>query len=177
LSQLPDATGEAQMKLERTANMALIVACLLVSAQVGRNLYNDHKRPTSSTQLKIGDRIRDTPDVKLSSVRASILLLTRSDCKYCTESMPAFQKISAEGRRVGFRVVAAASRESPTTNRQYLDSYNVPIDAAVAASTIGVGGPTPLLLIVDRTGTIRGAWLGLMNETREREVLAAIAGT
>lgn len=132
------------------------------------------ERPAMPPAPAIGSQI-SVPGVNWSESDETVLLALSNTCHFCTESAPFYQKLLREtAERKNLRVVAVFPQEVGQ-GKKYLDDLNVPITQIAQASldSFKVRG-TPTLLIVDKSGTIKQAWVGRLNAERESEVLNRI---
>ena len=113
--------------------------------------------------------------VDFSAAPKTLVLVLRSDCVFCQESMPFYRRLLSDRDAADVQVVVAAP-PFDTQIGEYLESERVYADSVVfvAADALPVSG-TPTLLMVDNTGLITHAWLGQLNAEREQEVLSAAA--
>lgn len=160
------------MKMERLANVALLVTCAAVTTQL---VYSYFLRPAPRVgTYHAGERIGDTPELGLKKVRATVLLMTASTCHYCNESMPFFQRLVASAQQSGVRVLGV-SAEPPTVNREYLVGNGVKVGAVVSALKNRLKmGPTPTVLLIRSDGVVAGAWVGRLDSHGEARLLHAL---
>lgn len=105
----------------------------------------------------------------------TVLLALSNKCHFCSESAPFYQKLAQDlAARRDVRVIAVFP-QTVDEAKKYLDDLHVPIADVRQASfgTIGVRG-TPTLMIVDKTGTVKQAWIGRLSAERESEVLGRL---
>ena len=82
--------------------------------------------------------------VDFAAAEQTLVMVLQSDCPYCEQSLPFYRSLKS------------LPRES--------DDLQIVIVAPPG---------TPTLLLVDRDGVIEAAWMGLLDQSREAEVLAA----
>jgi peroxiredoxin len=154
--------------LERTANVAIIIACAVV---VGHLVYQDLAPSRAKGTYRTGDHISDTPGLKLKSAHLSLILYTSSSCHFCQESLPFYEKLTKAARQAGARVVAV-SPEPASENDKFLRAHGVVVDDAVGAAEnrIALRG-TPSVLLVKRNGTVVDAWYGKIAASMESDVV------
>jgi hypothetical protein len=167
--------------LDRAANVAIVVTCLVFCIYVGKSLVARPPGINSSSELpaiyKAGDKIANAPGLRFDKNNLTLVLATASTCHYCTESMEFYGKLLHAAQAKGVRV-ANVSLEDPDRNRQYFLSHGIAIDmpAPMGDTGLRVRG-TPTLLLVRADGTVVGAWVGKLGEPMEREVLKAIGSS
>src|SRR5688572_11531246 len=105
------------MKLDRAVNLAILVVCGLLSAQLVRNLSQPEPtvgpgRVGSQNQgPKEGDKISDTSDLKLSSADRTLVLVTTSSCRFCTDSMAFYRRLTDVARQRKIAVVGVTGED------------------------------------------------------------------
>jgi len=163
-------------RLEVVANIAVILACSVFGVHYGADLYNRvHAAPPPST-YKVGDMIKDTPDLSLSHAGMTMLLVTRSSCHFCSASMPFYRRMAEAALQSGVRLVGATSEELDA-NRSYLSSNHIPTESVVSIEGNQIkASATPTLILVRRNGRVVNSWVGQLKEAREEEVLKTIEG-
>lgn len=124
--------------------------------------------PAQGTQLSV-------PGITWSDSEETVVLALSDKCKYCTESAPFYKQLAAEtAKRNGVRVIAVFPQD-PNAGKKYLDDLGVPVVAVTQATLDSIGvRATPTLVIVDKSGTVKQSWVGLLKNGRETEVLNRI---
>lgn len=171
-------------RIEVAANISIIVAVAL-GASI---LVKDHvlaKRPKAEVretgpdvgrrETLVGTTV-SLPGVDWAGNRQTLLLVLAKGCHFCTESASFYKQIAlAATQRGDFQVVALFPQDESEA-REYLNQIEVPINEVkqISIGKIGVRG-TPTLLLVDKTGVIKEAWLGRLQPDKEAEVLKEVA--
>jgi len=121
-----------------------------------------------------GDIIKDTDQLRLGNAPASVILVTRSTCRYCTESMDFYRRLTAKAQEHGVSVVGATD-EQLATNVKYLSSHRLAISRVVTVdqANLNITG-TPTVIITSRNRVVK-AWRGKLAPTLEQEVLDTIS--
>ncbi len=90
--------------------------------------------------------------------------------------MPFYRRLVVVDRGDTQIVVVAPPRDAGVIG-DYLASEGVAPDSVVflGSGLLPVGG-TPTLLMVDRDGVVTNAWIGLLDNEREAEVIDALFG-
>ena len=104
------------------------------------------------------------------------MVVFRSGCRFCSESVPFYRRIvaSAATHKGRTRIVGVTS-DAPKLAEEYLGTSGVSLDAIVASVREPVSAMgTPTLLLTDRTGRIRHIWSGRLSPQAEEEVIAAV---
>lgn len=168
--------------LEATANIATIVACVVI---VGFLAIRERgpSAPEPEPRYKVGDRLPPVNGLRPAGSSQTLFMFLNSECRFCTDSMPFYRRLAEEARKLhagskGIRLVAV-SRESERTTRQYLAEHELPVDRVVeippTERRVNVSG-TPTLILADANSTVRAVWVGRLDAEREREVFSAIGG-
>lgn len=115
------------------------------------------------------------PGITWSDSEETVVLALSDKCKYCTESAPFYKQLAAEtAKRNGVRVIAVFPQD-PNAGKKYLDDLGIPVVAVTQATLDSIGvRATPTLVIVDKSGTVKQSWVGLLKNGRETEVLNRI---
>lgn len=105
----------------------------------------------------------------------TLVLAISPGCEYCSQSAPFYQQISrqiAQGRAIRLVVVLP---KSETSSAKYLEDMGLFVDEIreLPLNAIGVA-LTPTILLADRQGVIKDAWVGKLSAARETEVLARL---
>jgi thiol-disulfide isomerase/thioredoxin len=124
--------------------------------------------PAQGTQLSV-------PGIAWSDSEETVVLALSDKCKYCTESAPFYKQLAAEtAKRNGVRVIAVFPQD-PNAGKKYLDDLGVSVGDVKQATLDSIGvRATPTLVIVDKSGTVKQSWVGLLKGGRETEVLNRI---
>ena len=124
--------------------------------------------PAQGTQLSV-------PGITWSDSEETVVLALSDKCKYCTESAPFYKQLAAEtAKRNGVRVIAVFPQD-PNDGKKYLADLGVSVGDVKQATLDSIGvRATPTLVIVDKSGTVKQAWVGLLKGGRETEVLNRI---
>jgi peroxiredoxin len=161
-------------RIEILANIAIIVVAILL----GVVLVNRYLLPASPKAEAGGDmRVRPGMKLSLSGVdwtRAdqTLLMVLSTNCRYCTESAPFYQRLAQQkaGRR-DLRLVAVLPQVTSEAQK-YLNEHGVTVDEVAQVPPASVSArATPTLIIVDRTGSVIESWVGKLPPEKEAEVL------
>jgi peroxiredoxin len=174
-------------RLEVLANAAFLIVCVMVTAVLGRQLVwptapavvagaPSRPAPAPRPVYQPGERI-ELAGVDFTKSDKTLLLVIRSTCKYCTESMPFYKGLA--GNRVlksNVRIVGVSPDEIPVSEA-YLGQYQLKLSGVVKIplGALKVRG-TPTAILVDRNAVIKQVWPGLLDEVRQQEVIRAISG-
>lgn len=164
-------------KIELLANIAIIVVAVLLSVVlVRRYVLPASPRPDAveSMQIKPGTKL-SLPDVDWGRSDRTLLLVLSTDCRFCTESAPFYQRLAQEQARRGGPGLIAVLPQGEGEARKYLSDLGIRVDEIRRATPkdISVKG-TPTLILVDRAGSVVESWVGKLPPDKEAEVLARL---
>lgn len=169
---------EAKNRIEVAANlMIIVVALLLCGVLVNRYVLSDSIVARSDQKgVMPGDRISFDGIDWRESDRTLILALS-TDCRYCTESIPFYQKLSEKRTQgSGVRLITLMPQEVEGA-KKYLTEHKVQVDgmAHISQSNTFPKG-TPTLILVGKDGAVIESWAGKLTTDRENKVLTAVFG-
>lgn len=178
MSETPKRTA---VTLDRVTNVATLMACLAVCFAVGRQYVwpRNAPPPVSGPALPYnsGDRLQELSKVNFAAAPQTVVLFVKSTCHFCEMSMPFYQALSDSALRKNgaFRFVVVSS-DAPAVTRDYLGQHKVGVDEIVSVTPgkTKVHG-TPTLLVVDRNATVVNAWIGLLRNEGQQQVLQQLA--
>jgi peroxiredoxin len=121
---------------------------------------------------QVGERIPEIQGVDFSRAPATLVMVLRESCPYCTASMDFYKRLADSARRG--RLVVLSS-DSPDVITAYLEKHGFEPDQTLStSSSLRISG-TPTLLLVDRDRVIRQSWSGRIERpSQERDVLNAL---
>ncbi|QNI37400.1 TlpA family protein disulfide reductase [Edaphobacter albus] len=156
-------------KLETITNVVLLVVTLLVGGGFLYNQFNGAK--DSASQQVIGRHINLGADHAFQADRTLILFIS-TDCQYCIASTPFYKRLVQAHPKTP---IIAAFPQKEDVAREYLAKHQIPISEVISApqllqETTG----TPTLMLVDKTGKVKNAWVGRLSPTTEKEVFKQI---
>jgi thiol-disulfide isomerase/thioredoxin len=164
-------------KIELFANAAIIVvAVVLVFVLVKKFVFND-----ASTAAKIpkeniaaGAKV-NLPEADWAANGQTLLLILSTDCRYCHESLPFYQRIIKQSAENGRVKIAAVFPQDAETSREYLTANDITVSRIFQANppNLGVGG-TPTLLLIDKDGVVTQTWFGKLAAPEENKVLGQL---
>jgi hypothetical protein len=159
-------------RIEVAANVAIVVVALLLGGVLVRKYLLDAPAPERAAAEGVAPGTKVTlPDLDWSQKEAHLLLVLHRECRYCTESAPFYRRLAqAAGERADVQLVAVLPHEVDA-GLEYLSKLEVSVAEVRRAdpSALGARG-TPTLLLVDKTGTVTGAWVGKLPPEKESEV-------
>lgn len=173
-----DSVSATHRRLEVAANLATLVVCVLIVAVLAKRYFGDShaERPRSfaAAEVVVGQKV-DLDGVDWKAVRGrTMVLVLRIGCRFCSESAT-FYKTLQEAAKDRASLIAVFGEPLPAAKR-YVEELglSLPIIADVDPTKLGVLG-TPTLILADEKGGALRVWRGMLDPSREAEVLAEIA--
>jgi hypothetical protein len=144
-------------------DIPLTVSCVVIAVLVVKGHFDANDAAStqalSSRPFPTGQHLNAIPGVDFSLADQTLVLVIRSNCPFCTASMPLYREIATQkAERQGALQIVAMSDEPLAQLQQYLRDNRLPVDSTVSARVITPG--TPTLVLVDRSGTVKYSWLG-----------------
>ena len=162
-------------RLENLANLATILVSLVLSVVLVKVFLLPQSRPEANPMgPRVGMSLKQSlPGVDWAKNKRTLVLAVSTQCHFCTESAPFFQRIQKE-RPEALKMLAVLP-QAVDEGRKYLDGEGVHVDDVKQAtlSAIGVTG-TPTMLLVDGKGTVAKVWQGKLPPDQQAGVLAAL---
>lgn len=165
--------------VELTTNVALTIAAVAVTAAMGWRLWTGSNpsvaaAPPVPPGYAIGEQLPAIEGIRYQESARTVILFASSQCKFCTESMPYYSRLSeSKNSHRGMRFVIAGP-EPEAVLRRYVEGHDVRPDQVmnVKPGVFKVTG-TPTLIVADSAGKVLGYWRGLLGD-REAEVETAL---
>ena len=161
------AVSISNKKLRVAVDIAIVLAAItLATLVVYRYFFN-----TVPTSPVIGARVL-LEGVDWSSKKATIVLVLDKDCRFCTLSVPFYQRLVKVADVNDELQLVAVTPDDTSAGRSYLNSLGVSIAniKQSALSDLNVPG-TPTVLAVDSNGRITDSWVGTLNGEQELSLL------
>jgi Redoxin len=164
-------------RIELLANIAIIVVAILL----GVLLVQHYLLPTPPNREAV-ERAQLKPGTKLSlsgvdwgKSSRTLLMVLSTNCRYCTESAPFYQRIAQEKAGHGDVSLVAVLPQSANEATEYLTNHGIVVDDIKQASSVDISvRGTPTLIIVDRAGSVVDSWVGKLPAEKENEVLSRL---
>jgi rhodanese-related sulfurtransferase len=149
--------GASREKLARrvnwVVNVALVLAGVALVVVLARSFFGG-KGPT-------------TVEAWNESGQTLVMALS-SECRYCTESAPFYQRLVSGLTAGGKTRVLAVLPQSVSTGERYLRTLGVTPDRVMQANLSGIGFPqTPTLAMVNAAGVVTETWVGKLNVSKQ----------
>jgi peroxiredoxin len=166
-------------RLEPLSHVVFIIACIaLTTLAVARFRTPENvvqaARGAQDDPLPVGTHLRDWEGVSFEEADRTIVLVLRSTCIFCTESMPFYRELSARRNSKKLRIVALSPEPVKVLN-DYLQKHSFAVDFAGPHSGAEIATrATPTLVLVARGGRVEKSWLGKLNEQQVSDLLGRL---
>lgn len=102
----------------------------------------------------------------------TLLLVLSTNCHYCTESAPFYQRLAQQkAGRPDIRTVAILPQVIGESQK-YLSDHSVSVDEVTQSAPGALyAKATPTLILVDKAGSVLSSWVGKLSPDKEQEVL------
>jgi hypothetical protein len=159
-----------RLPFEAISNALTIITCLAVCGVVLPRYIS--KPRVEPSHLPSGSAAPPISSLSYTAVQRTVVIAVSSTCEFCGDSAPYFREIAdIADSRTDLQVVVAGV-EAPDRLAEYVRQNHL---GSVAIATVARGSPlvrfTPTVVVVDASATIRGSWLGRLDENKTREVL------
>lgn len=163
-------------KIEVAANVAILAVALLLGVVLVKRylLPSAPPEPPRAEQLKPGTKLA-LADVNWAQNKKTLVMVLSTNCHFCTESAPFYQRLAREkSGREDVRLLAVLP-QSVEESQKYLSANGVSVSDVRQANpgAVGVRG-TPTLIIVDSSGAVVDSWVGKLPPEKEEEVLSRL---
>ncbi len=174
-----DVIGNMQKthkNIETLSNIAIIVVATVLGVYlVNQYFFSASAKPYERGKNEITAGTKMPPsDVDWSKSEKTLVMALSATCRYCTESVPFYQKLAEQKiGRDNLRVIAILP-QSVAEARKYLAENKITVDEIKQPDKDdSFAQRTPTLILVDNTGTVIESWTGKLPLSKETEVLNA----
>jgi thioredoxin-related protein len=166
-------------RVELLSNIAIIIVAILL----GSILVNRYLLP-ASPKPEVVEEMRIKPGMKLSLAGVeweqsdqTLLLVLSTNCHFCTDSAPFYQRLTQPPSVRGKVRIVAVLPQSTDEALKYLNDHGIAVDDIRQAAPVAVhASATPTLILVDRTGSVIESWVGKLSAEKEAEVMNRFQG-
>lgn len=159
--------------LANVSTVVIAVCALWIATTRGQSVASG---PPPAPAYKVGDVFSGVQGLRLADSERTLLIAVKSDCKFCTASMPLYREIIAQrsARNSHLRVVVVAPGND-TGFEGYLATHGLKADEALTFTpgALKVRG-TPTLLLLDSAGQVKQVWEGAVSGGAEEALLKTI---
>jgi thioredoxin-related protein len=164
--------------LDTVANIAIIIACVALVAMVARNMFFQPKPAPPPGAAAKGDTLKALQAVLPSGEERVLVAAIAPGCHFCDESFPFYKTLIEQRNQKGSKVkfvtaVSGEAQKEPEATK--LTGAGITPDQMVAVDFNSIKVPgTPTLMLVDGKGKILDVWVGKLDPSGEKEVLARL---
>jgi hypothetical protein len=162
-------------KIEMIANVIVILLAIVIGSVYLKDRFSTPAPEPSG--VKTGDKLPHLDGWDWAAQERTLVLVLRNGCHFCEDSAPFYQRMAAKERQDGSNVaIVAVFPDGADAVNEVVRSESLGVRAltGVPLDRLNVSG-TPTLLLVDRSGTVLKAWIGMLSPRQELEVMRATA--
>jgi hypothetical protein len=160
-------------KIEAAANIVVILFAVIVgSVFLKDRLSTPAPEPDA---VKAGDKLASLDGWDWAAHDQTLVLGLRKGCHFCEDSAPFYQRLIAQQQQGGSgpSILAVFPDPSDTAKEVAMsEGLTAHVLAGVPLRKLKISG-TPTLMLVDRSGTVLNAWIGMLSPRQELEVIRA----
>jgi hypothetical protein len=160
-------------RIELIANVGIIVVAVLLGTVLVRSYLwprSGWQKPNAAA-IAAGTRL-SLPGVDWKANGRTLLLALSTQCHFCTDSAPFYQRVAQERVKTeNLRLIAILPQPVPESEK-YLKELGMKVDdiKQMQLDSLGVNG-TPTLILTNSEGVISDTWRGKLPSEKESEVL------
>jgi len=168
---MSEAKSSVWLGVERAANVGIVLAVGLLAWQFWHRSSPGTGKPPEV--VKVGDTLT-LPDTARPGASRRLLLVFRTGCHYCMESLPFYGELARMGVHNGLAFVTPIGEEAATTQAvQGAQIGSVPVYTADFTKNRFLA--TPLVLSVDAQRQVLAVWRGKLSPSQQTDVRKALA--
>ena len=160
--------------IEVAANLAIVlVAGAILTTIVWPGVLRRGTAQRIEHDVKVGQQLSIT-GIDWRAAPSTVVLVFRRDCGFCVQSVPFYQELSRTASEMGVQLVALFPPPVDDASR-FLESEGVhpsvvrPLTDAQPRLT-----KSPMLLLVNQSGTVDRVWAGKLPDTLHSVILQAV---
>jgi len=160
-------------KIETAANVIVIIVAIVIGS-----VFLKDRLPMAAPQaasVQPGDKLANLEGWDWNAHHQTLVLALRKGCHFCEDSTPFYRRLFAEQQRAGTTGDVVAVFPDTTDSVTELirsEGLDVHAVAGIPLDKLKVSA-TPTLLLVDKNGTVKSAWIGMLSPRQELEVMQA----
>jgi hypothetical protein len=167
---------EMKGKIEAAANIIVIVLAMVVgSVFLKDRLSTPAPEPDA---VKAGDKLASLDGWDWAAHDQTLVLGLRKGCLFCEDSAPFYQRLTAQQQGGSNSTIVAVFPDAADAVKEVVQSEGLRVHAlaGVPLERLKISG-TPTLLLVDRSGTVLNAWIGVLSPRQELDVMRSITAS
>jgi thioredoxin-related protein len=165
-------------KLDTAANIAIILVCIIAVGILIRNNFFPPRPAGAPPEAAKGETLAELRGVVPAGTSTALVMALSPTCHFCNDSMPFYKQLldKRNESKSPVKVIAAVpAAEAQSTEQKNLADHGIQPDAVVHVDFAKIKVPgTPTLLLVNDQGKVLDVWVGKLDASREREVLARL---
>jgi hypothetical protein len=164
-------------RIEQIGQVAFVFMCLAVGAAGIRFVIGGRipgpplNRPSP---IAAGTRLASASRFNPSGTSATLVLVLSTQCRFCTESLPFYDRLSKlDAVRAGRLHIGIASFEQADRMRSYLVAHGVELSSIVPLTQTSLRvAVTPTVLLLDKAGFVVNVWEGKLEPQAEDDLVS-----
>jgi hypothetical protein len=162
-------------KLEVVANMSIVISGIFFCALAGYTVIAQRSAREAQRPYHRGDQFDAVRGLETRGPSPTLLLVIRSTCRFCNESVPFYRRLLDESAKRRVRAVALMF-DQPEAGTAYIARTGLHVQQVVAvdgSQLTGIAG-TPTLILLAKSGVVVNSWVGKLTADTETEVIEAV---
>ena len=161
-----------KVKIETAANIIVILVAVVVGSVFLKDRF--FSTPPEPNEVKAGDRLANLDGWNWGSQDQTLVLALRKGCHFCEDSAPFYQRLTTQQQGDSTSAILAVFPDTADAVKEVVQSEGLRVHAlaGVPLERLKISG-TPTLLLVNRSGTVVNAWIGMLSPRQELEVMKA----
>lgn len=162
--------------LEVTTNIAVLLLSMAALSAFAITLFHSSPNPNILPGLERGRAFGKIEKVDYATSQQTLLLALNTNCSYCRESLPLYQRLlsARSNSKESLHVVALFPNKSEEVIK-YLNENKLVVDAVADVNLTAIQlTATPTMVLVDRNGLVNDFWLGKLGDSEANEFLRSL---
>ena len=159
-------------KIETLANIIVILVAVVVGSVFLKDRFSS--TPSEPNEVKAGDKLTNLEGWDWSAHDQTLVLGLRKGCHFCEDSAPFYQRLTTQQQEGSSSAILAVFPDTADAVKEVVQSEGLRVHAlaGVPFEKLKIEA-TPTLLLVNRSGTVVNAWIGMLSPRQELEVMKA----
>jgi hypothetical protein len=163
-------------RLELTANISVIVSAIMLSVFLVHNWNSQQRALEAQRPYKPGDHISTIKGLTNDHSSATLLLVLRSTCRFCNESVPFYRRLLDQVSHAQVKSVALMF-DRQDIGVAYIAKVGLQVHQVLPVTNDSfasrVSG-TPTLILLDKSGVVVNSWVGKISADAEQDVIRVV---
>ena len=162
---------EASTKLDKIANVVLILTCVVFSVYLAVGLRSQFTNKSLHIDYVVGDQMEELEAIDFGASPRTLLIALRSSCNVCADSMPFYREL-VRHRNPELTRIVALTFDSLQDGMSFLSKHGVQVDHVVSVGQKELRiSRVPTILLVDSAGKIIKTSVGKPSREHDEELL------